>query len=129
MAITTLVVGSLLSALGILGYILSEPRSLTALIPFLFGALLEACGALALKPELKKHAMHGASVIALLGTLGAAPGAWKYLTTLFGATVARPLAVQFQAIMFVVCAVFLALCIRSFRQARARREAAAAGAA
>jgi uncharacterized membrane protein len=125
-AIVTLVVGSLLSALGILGYLLSEPRSLTALIPLAFGFVLEACGALALRPQYRKHAMHVASVLALLGVLGSASGAFTYLTTFFGATVERPLAVQFQGLMFVVCAVFLVLCIRSFRQARLRREAAGA---
>jgi len=34
-----------------------------------------------------------------------------------------------QAAMFVTCLVLLILCIRSFRQARARREAAARGVA
>jgi membrane protein implicated in regulation of membrane protease activity len=70
--------------------------------------------------------MHGASVIALLGIVGSAPGAVKFLQLITGGEVARPMAAKVQAAMFVICVVFLALCVRSFREARARRQAAAA---
>jgi hypothetical protein len=123
MAIVTLVVGGLLSLLGILGYVLSDSRSLTALIPLGFGVLLEACGALALRPEFKKHAMHGASVLALLGIGGSVSGFVKFVQMLGGADVARPFAVRIQGAMFLIMLVFLGLCIRSFIQARIRREA------
>ncbi len=123
MAIVTLVVGGLLSLLGILGYVLSDSRSLTALIPLGFGVLLEVCGALALRPEFKKHAMHGASVLALLGIGGSATGFMKFVQMLGGADVARPFAVRIQGAMFLIMLVFLGLCIRSFIQARIRREA------
>jgi len=130
MPIVTIVAGSILTLLGILGYVFSDSRSMTALIPLAFGIPIELCGVLALKPELKKHAMHGASLLALLGVLGAAPGAVRYLRGLTGdLAVARPMAAQVQAAMFVTCLVLLILCIRSFRQARARREAAARGVA
>ena len=125
MPFVTIAVGSLLSLLGIGGYLLSDRSSFTALIPLAFGMLLELCGALALKPSLKAHAMHGASVLGLLGILGSAPGAFKALRLLSGETVERPLAVQVQGAMFVICVIFLALCVRSFREARARRQAAA----
>jgi hypothetical protein len=125
MPFVTLAVGGLLSMLGIFGYLFSDSRSLTALIPFVFGSLLELCGALAMRPQLKKHAMHGASVLALLGMGGSAVGFVKFMQLLAGANVARPFAVRIQAVMFVVCTVFLLLCVRSFIQARAQREAAA----
>ena len=124
MPLVTIAVGGLLSALGILGYAFSESHSLTALIPLVFGTLLEACGALALRPEFKKHAMHGASVLALLGVVGSAAGFISFLRMITGSAVARPLGAQMQAAMFVVCLVFLLLCVRSFREARARRLAA-----
>ncbi len=123
MPIVTIVVGTLLSLIGILGYVFSDTHSLTALIPLAFGSLLEACGALALNPKMKKHAMHGASVLALLGILGSAPGAVKFLQLITGGDVARPLAAKTQAAMFVICLVFLGLCIQSFRNARAERMA------
>lgn len=123
MAIVTLIVGGLLSALGVFGYVFSDTRSLTALIPLAFGSLLELCGALALKPDLKKHAMHGASALALLGVIGSVPGAMNFLRLITGADVARPMAAKVQAVMFIVCLIFLALCVLSFREARARRAA------
>jgi hypothetical protein len=120
-AIITLIAGGLLSLVGVLGYALSESRSLTALIPVAFGLLLDVAGALALRPELKKHAMHGASMVALLGTVGAAPGAVSFIRLISGTAIARPLAAQQSAAMFLICATLLVLCIRSFRAARARR--------
>lgn len=122
MPLVTIVTGSLLSLIGILGYVFSDRSSLTALIPLLFGTLLELCGVLALRPAMKKHAMHGASVLALLGMLGSVRGAVSFISLLGGGTVARPLAAQVQAAMFVICFVLLVLCIRSFREARRRRQ-------
>lgn len=126
MSIATIVAGGLLSVIGILGYALGESHSLTALIPLAFGMPLELCGALSLRPEFRKHAMHGASVVALLAVLGSAPGFVKFLRLLSeGTAIARPLALQMQAAMFVVSILFLILCIRSFTVARAERRAAA----
>ncbi len=126
MPLVTIIAGGVLSLLGVVGYVFSESRSLTALIPLVFGTLLELCGVLALRPAARKHAMHGASVIGLLGVVGAAPGAITFLRLITGDAVARPLAAKVQAAMFVTCAVFLVLCVRSFQEARARRNAAAA---
>ena len=121
MPFVTIAAGALLSAFGILGYLYSDTRSLTALIPLAFGTLLEMCGALATQPKLKAHAMHAASALALLGVLGSTRGLISFLELLSGGDVARPLAAKVQAAMFTVCLVLLVLCIRSFRQARARR--------
>jgi len=125
MPIVTIVVGVLLSTIGLLGYLSSDSRSLTALIPLAFGSLLELCGVLALNPAMKKHAMHAASMLALLGMLGSARGLPGFVTVLTGGTVARPVAAIVQGAMFVICLVFLVLCIRSFRAARQARQAAA----
>ena len=121
MPFVTIMAGALLSALGIFGYLYSDTRSLTALIPLAFGTLLELCGALATQPKLTAHAMHAASALALLGVLGSTRGLISFLKLVTGGDVARPLAAKVQAAMFTVCLVFLMLCIRSFRQARARR--------
>jgi hypothetical protein len=125
MPIVTIIAGSLLSLLGVVGFVFSESRSLTALIPLLFGTVLELCGVLAMRPAAKKHAMHGAAVIGLLGVVGSAPGALTFLRLITGDAVARPLAAKVQAAMFVTCTVFLVLCVRSFQEARAQRNAAA----
>jgi uncharacterized membrane protein HdeD (DUF308 family) len=120
----TIIVGTILSAIGVFGYLLSESRSLTALIPLVFGSLLEVCGVLATRPEYKKHAMHGAAALALLGVAGSAMGFVSFLKLLTGGDVARPFGAQMQAAMFVICLIFLGLCVRSFREARAARDAA-----
>ena len=126
MPFVTIVAGALLSAFGILGYLYSDTRSLTALIPLAFGTLLETCGALATQPKLKAHAMHAASALALLGVLGSTRGLISFLRLVTGGDVARSLAAKVQAAMFTVCLVLLVLCIKSFREARARRATDAA---
>ena len=124
MPVVTIVVGSLLSILGILGFLLGTSQSLTALLPLAFGTVLEGCGLLAMQPRYKMHAMHGASIVALLGVLGSVMGVASFIRWLGGAELARPLGAQMQTAMFMICAVFLALCVRSFRAARAARHAA-----
>ena len=64
----------------------------------------------------------------LVGIIGSAPGAITFLRLITGGDVARPLAAKVQAAMFVICVVFLALCVRSFREAKARRLATAGAA-
>jgi hypothetical protein len=64
--------GAALMALSVIGYVLKDPANSgrTALIPGAFGVLLVLCGVLALRESLRKHAMHVASAVALLGTVG-----------------------------------------------------------
>lgn len=122
MPIITIVVGILLTVIGVGGYVLSGMASWTALIPSILGVPMLICGVLARKESLLKHAMHGAAVIALLGLLGTASGAVKYVRMLGGSEVARPEAVKVQALVAVICAVFIVLCVNSFIQARKARQ-------
>ena len=97
-------------------------QSATALIPSFFGVLFVAFGALAHKENLRKHVMHAAAVLALV-CLGATfkGGVLGGITLLSGGEVARPPAAISMGIMFVICLIFLILCIRSFVMARRRR--------
>ncbi len=118
----------MLILLGLAGFVFweqlgSEKQSPTALIPAFFGLPLVVLGVLAGKPNMRKHAMHGAAMIGLLGLLGTIRGFIAALQWMGGTTPARPAAVAFQAIMAVLCAVFVALCVRSFIEARKAREA------
>jgi hypothetical protein len=113
--------GTALTLLGLIGYFATGMVSWTALIPALFGVPLLVLGALALKPALRKHAMHGAAALGLLGLLGSAMGVPKAVTLLAGGTVARPAAAVSKAIMAVLCLAFLALCVKSFVDARRNR--------
>jgi uncharacterized membrane protein HdeD (DUF308 family) len=119
--------GAALMALSVIGYVLKDPANSgkTALIPGAFGVLLVLCGGLALRESLRKHAMHAASAVALLGTVGGlVPIVMSLMNGTFGA---RPLALVVQIGMLVICGETLALCIISFVQARRRRAQEAAG--
>jgi hypothetical protein len=93
----------------------------TALIPAGFGAVLLLLGLLALKDSLRKHAMHLAAMVGLLGFLGGAGMGLPKLPALLSGTAERPPAVIEQLIMGAVCLVFVALCVRSFIVARRNR--------
>src|SRR5947209_20632878 len=75
MAVPTLIASLLLIVVGVVSYANGTPGddgkvSPTALIPAFFGAVLAICGLLAFKDNLRKHAMHAAAVVGLLGALG-----------------------------------------------------------
>lgn len=110
--------GIVLSALGIIGYAASGAASVTALIPAAFGIVFILLGILARKETLRRHAMHAAAALSLLGIVGTAGGTASALRMMGGATVERPEAAVAQAVMALVCAVFLILAVRSFINAR-----------
>ena len=73
MAKTTIALAAALTLLGLGTYFGSSDAnpSKTALIPAVFGVLLLGCGLAALQPTWRKHAMHVAVSVALLGALAA----------------------------------------------------------
>jgi len=125
MPLVTLLLGLILVALGVVGYARATPPHVTALIPAFFGLAFVVLGGLATRPALLRHAMHGAALLAVLALLGAARGVPDALRMLSGDAVARPAMAASQGLMFVLCAVFVALCVRSFVATRAARRAAA----
>ena len=124
MATVSIVCGILLILIGIIGYgygYANGSASLTALIPSLLGLILAGLGAAArAKESLRKHLMHGALLVALLGFLATVSSFLK-LPTLFDGTAQRPAAVVAQFATAVVCLAFLILGIRSFIEARRNR--------
>jgi hypothetical protein len=124
MANVTIGFGLALAALGAGGYFATGRTSLTALIPLAFGLLLLVCGIVARQESLRKHAMHAAAVLGLLGFLGPLRVLPQMLRLVSGGEgVPHRAAVLDQLAMMVVCGVFLALCIRSFVAARRARAA------
>lgn len=121
---TTIGFGVLLILLGIAGYLGSAESSPTALIPAGFGIALAILGAIALNEAMRKHAMHVAAMLGLLGVLGAGRGVVVWL---LGKPMSS-LAVGSQLAMLLLCALFLGLCVNSFRMAR-RARAESGGAA
>jgi uncharacterized membrane protein (UPF0136 family) len=121
-AAVTIVFGAVLIVLGLLGYFTSESRSITALIPAFFGIVFSVLGVLGRQDSLRKHVMHGAAALALIGfIIPAVMGIPKLITFRWGGDVKPPNAAIFQTVMAALCAVFLGLCIRSFIMARRAR--------
>jgi hypothetical protein len=120
----TIVFGLVLIALGFSGYFNStaEAPSPTVWTPAEFGAVLVLLGALALKDNLRKHAMHAAALVGTLGFLAAAGRIVQKLVT-DGKVEGSP-AIH-TGLMALVCGVFVGLCVKSFIDARRRRQAGA----
>ena len=116
MSSTTILFGVLLTLLGLAGYVLTGASSPTALIPVIFGLLLLALGLLARSEPMRKHAMHAAATVALLGCGGAL---FSLMRTPAGPR--SPMAVSSQAAMVILTAVFVGLCVKSFIDVRGAR--------
>ncbi len=119
----TYIIGFLLIALGLGGYLIADERPPTALIPAAFGLIYVVLAFVGKNERTRKHVMHGASVLALLGMLGTGTGFIALLQLPFGLEVDRPLAVISQGCTFVLSAIFLVAAVRSFIAARRARQA------
>jgi hypothetical protein len=117
----TMVFGVALIALGVVGYVGTAAVSITALIPAIFGAVLVVLGWVAVNERYRKHAVHLAAAVALVGFIGAVPGLIGIWDLISGAEVQRPAAVVSQSFMAILMAVFVGLCVRSFVEARRAR--------
>jgi len=116
----TLIFGAVLTLAGVVGYVASDSASFTALIPSMVGVLLLICGLIARKETLRRHAIHAALAVALLGALGSLMNVLR-IGELFAGTAERPSAVIVSTVMFGVLVVYLVLGIRSFIMARRSR--------
>jgi uncharacterized membrane protein len=110
--------------LGLIAFFGTGAQHVTALIPAVFGLLLVICGLVARKDNLRKHAMHGAAMVGLLGAGGTFSSLLK-IGSLISGTAERPVAVVTQLIFFGLSVTFLIICIRSFIAARKARQSAA----
>jgi len=108
---TTLIFAVLLAALGLGAFGISGSR--TALMPAWLGLGLGLCAGLALAFDgARKHLMHVAAVLALLGAL--APAA----ALVIRAAAMSPLALTVNLAMLALCVALLILMVRSFIAAR-----------
>lgn len=117
--------GAVLCAIGLWGYLGSDPdkQSVTALIPAFFGAALIVCGVLAMAAKWRKHAMHAAAGIGLLGFLAAAGRGLPKLGSAISDDPTIHRAPRLVLLMALVCLIFVATCVWSFIAARRRRQA------
>ncbi len=133
MAWPTMICGALLVLVGIVGYSTSEvqPPPITALIPAFLGGALVVCGLLAFKDNLRKHVMHLAAVIGLVGFLGGFMPIGRQIKNTGEFDPMKKSAVAGE-LTILVCAVFVGMCVNSFiqaKKARKAKEAAEAGTA
>jgi hypothetical protein len=117
MAKVSIGIGVALVALGVIMFAISGAK--TSLIPAYFGAPLVACGAIALNETYRKHAMHVAVVIGLLGLLMPLGRLVPVLAR--GQRPAAPALVG-MLVMMALCGLFVVLCVRSFIAARRARQ-------
>lgn len=130
MAPWAIIFGGLLVALGLVGYLnpdlLGEhdpsKTSMTALIPAFVGGLIVLCGVIVLlKPEARKHAMHAAALVGVLGFLGGFMPLFRSNFDFKKASAVTGVLMSGLSLMFVI------LCVKSFIDARRARITSASG--
>jgi hypothetical protein len=140
--------GAALIGVGAYGYVDTGSKHPTALIPAALGLAIALAGAVALRGgAARKHAMHAAAAIALIGALMTVPGVLS-LTKLMTTTESQQveevskaksqeevekskgafMAAVSKTATFGLCLVFVGLCVKSFIDARIARQGAEAGA-
>lgn len=111
-------IGGLLIATGVIAFIVSGGASVTALIPAVAGLLLLITVLIGRRSDrARKHAMHAALVVALLGVLGSLMNVAQ-IGDLIAGTADQPLAVAMSTVMFVLLLIVLIAGVRSFIKAR-----------
>lgn len=117
MASTAIICGILLILIGVVGYIagyVDGRASVTALIPAFFGIVLAALGwGAKAKESLRKHLMHAAILVGLIGFI---IPTGRLVSRLGELTPTMANISQFA--MALVCLLFVVLGIRSFIEAR-----------
>jgi len=117
----TAVIGGLLVLTGVIGFVVTGAASVTALIPAFVGLLLLLAALIGSRSEgVRRHAMHAALLISLLGALGSLMNVVK-LGEVFAGTAERPAAIIASTVLLVLTVVHLVLGIRSFVAARRSR--------
>ncbi len=117
MPAATIAVSILLILLGIVPWLAIGPEAKTALIASAFGLLLALCGLAGLKPSWRKHAMHVAAALALLGVIGNIGAVFTTIQLLGGAE-GESIAPYVRAGMAVICLALVIFAVRSFIAAR-----------
>lgn len=118
MPFVTRLVGFLLIVLGIGSYLGTGRSSITAMIPAFFGAIFLILALVARKPDARRHAMHAAVALALIGALAVIP---RIVPAIGAGNLSRP-AVLSQISMAIVLLIYVALGVRSFIEARRSRK-------
>jgi nitrate/nitrite transporter NarK len=125
----SIVFGALLVGLGLLAFFYPEPLGVgkdgkpaepghpTSLSPVAIGSLLILAGAVSvIQPSIRKHAMHAAAMIGLMGALGG------FIPVILRKFAIEEVAVKVGLGMAILSTIFVVLCVNSFVQARVLRK-------
>lgn len=125
MAKITIAFGVLLILVGLGGFVLTGSSHPTALIPSGVGVILCLAGFLAQTEDAKRRMlwMHIAVTVGLLGALMTIRSAWDVMRLAHGVIYPHPIAVEEKALTCLLCAIFVAFCVRSFITTRGSRLA------
>lgn len=116
MANITRIVGGVLLAVGLGGYLATDGAHFTALLPAVLGLAILVLGIVAGRSEDARHAIHAALALALIGGLGALPRA---------AGIADGGAAAIASLVTAVVALgYVGLGVRSFLAVRKARQSA-----
>jgi hypothetical protein len=118
MPTTTRFVGLVLMVIGIASYWLTGRTSMTALIPAFIGVVFIALAYAARTESLRKHVMHVAVAVGLVGVLGTLGRA---IPAVLNGQLTRP-AVLAQILTGLVLAYYVMMGVQSFRAARRARK-------
>jgi hypothetical protein len=114
-----MVLGLLLMLLGFVGFIGTDAEYPAALLPVYFGLALVLLGLLGQQDRLRKHAMHTAAMVGLIGVL--LPTILIVLA-LTAEENRNSILLAEQVALAAACALFVALCVKSFIDARRRQR-------
>lgn len=114
---TTRLFGLILIVLGMASYVMTGRTSVTALIPAIFGAVFVICALVARTEAMRRHAMHVAVAVGLIGALASLARA---IPAVMDGNATRP-AVMSQLVMAVLLLIYVTLGVQSFIAARKAR--------
>lgn len=117
MPATTRLVGIILIVVGVVAWLAAGADSPTALIPAALGLLLLVLGVVARRESARRHAIHAAMLVAIIGIAGTAMNLGD-LPQLFSGDAERPLAIIASAVTALALLIYLVMGIRSFIAAR-----------
>ena len=124
MAKLTIGFGIILVLLAVIGFVATGSAHPTALIPAIFGLLLVLFGALANTTDSKKRMlwMHISVTVGLIGFLSLIPADIAVFKLANGAQYPYPAAVIEKAAMSLLCLLYVLFCVRSFINARLKKN-------
>ena len=123
----TIYYAAILILIGVIGYLSSGMVSITALIPAFFGVVFVVLGIMAMFGNMRKNAMHVATVLAFIALLFTIGGIFDVASMLSGEPIERPGAAVTKSFMAIFSLIYFALCLWSFISARLLKKEDNAG--